>query len=101
MPKIIGIEHIVLHVGDLKRSKKFYNTLLGYLGFEHEWEFDKVVGWNNGDTMVWIRETDARGKKRKFRLGDIGIHHYAFELASRDDVDEDPLIKLSKEKTPD
>ena len=87
MPKIVGIEHIVLHVGDLDRSKKFYDAVLGHLGFKLEWEFDRVVGWDNGETMVWIRETDARGKKRKFRLGDIGIHHYAFELAERDHVD--------------
>ncbi len=87
MPKIVGIEHIVLQVGDLERSKKFYDIVLGHLGFEIEWEFDRVVGWNNGDTMVWIRETDAQGKKRKFRLGDIGIHHYAFELAKREHVD--------------
>ena len=31
---------------------------------------------------------DTRGKKRKYRKGDIGFHHYAFELASRKDVDE-------------
>ena len=28
-----------------------------------------------------------RGSKRKYRKGDIGFHHYAFELSSRKDVD--------------
>jgi catechol 2,3-dioxygenase-like lactoylglutathione lyase family enzyme len=88
VPNIIGIEHIVLHVGDLERSKPFYDGLLTFLGFKLEWEFGRVLGWDNGDTMVWIRETDAKGKKRKFRLGDIGFHHYAFELGKRADVDE-------------
>jgi len=88
VPDIIGIEHIVLHVGDLDRSKPFYDTLLGFLGFKLEWEFDRIAGWNNGDTMVWIRETDTQGKKRKFRLGDIGLHHYAFEFGKREHVDE-------------
>ncbi len=88
MPKIVGIEHIVLHVGDLERSRTFYDALLKFLGFKLEWEFDRVLGWDNGDTMVWIRETDARGKKRQFRLGDIGFHHYAFELGERAHVDE-------------
>jgi catechol 2,3-dioxygenase-like lactoylglutathione lyase family enzyme len=88
VPRIIGIEHIVLHVGDLDRSKPFYDKLLGFLGFRLEWEFGRVAGWDNGDTMVWIRETDARGKKRKFRLGDIGFHHYAFEFGKRAHVDE-------------
>jgi catechol 2,3-dioxygenase-like lactoylglutathione lyase family enzyme len=97
VPKIVGIEHIVLHVGDLERSAQFYETILGFLGFKREWEFGRVVGWDNGETMVWIRETDARGKKKKFRLGDIGIHHYAFELAKRDDVDDlHALLKKHK-----
>jgi catechol 2,3-dioxygenase-like lactoylglutathione lyase family enzyme len=102
VPKIVGIEHIVLHVGDLERSAKFYETVLGFLGFKREWEFGRVVGWDNGDTMVWIRETDARGKKRKFRLGDIGIHHYAFELAKREHVDDlHALLKKNKIKVVD
>ena len=88
MPKVIGIEHIVLHVGDLERSKRFYDSVLGFLGFKLEWEFGRVCGYDNGETMVWIRETDAQGKKRKFRLGDIGFHHYAFEFGKREDVDE-------------
>ena len=29
-----------------------------------------------------------KGRKRKYRKGDIGFHHYAFELASRKAVDE-------------
>ena len=27
------------------------------------------------------------GKKHKYRIGDVGLHHYAFELRSRKDVD--------------
>jgi catechol 2,3-dioxygenase-like lactoylglutathione lyase family enzyme len=88
MPKIIGIEHIVLRVGKLTKSKRFYDALLTFLGFELEWEFGRTAGWNNGDTMFWISEADAQGKKRKFRLGDIGFHHYAFEFGRRKDIDE-------------
>jgi catechol 2,3-dioxygenase-like lactoylglutathione lyase family enzyme len=102
MPKIVGIEHIVLRVGDLERSKKFYDALLTFLGFELEWEFDRTAGWNNGDTMVWISEADAQGKKRKFRLGDIGFHHYAFEFGKRAHVDElYDFLKKNKVKVVD
>ena len=102
MPKIVGIEHIVLHVGDLERSRKFYDTVLGFLGFKLEWEFDRVLGWDNGETMVWIREADAQGKKRKFRLGDVGFHHYAFELAERRHVDDlHALLKKHRIKVVD
>src|SRR5262249_2264418 len=44
-------------------------------------------GWTKGKTLFWIAAADAQGKKRKYRKGDIGFHHYAFELSSRNDVD--------------
>jgi catechol 2,3-dioxygenase-like lactoylglutathione lyase family enzyme len=47
-----------------------------------------MAGWSNGKTLLWISEADSIGKKRKYRKGDIGFHHYAFELSSRNDVDE-------------
>ena len=47
-----------------------------------------MAGWSNGKTLFWIAQADAQGRKRKHRKGDIGFHHYAFELASRKDVDE-------------
>ena len=37
--------------------------------------------------VFWIAAADAQGRKHKYRKGDIGFHHYAFELSSRDDVD--------------
>jgi catechol 2,3-dioxygenase-like lactoylglutathione lyase family enzyme len=37
--------------------------------------------------MFWIAEADARGKRHKYRIGDVGYHHYAFELGARRDVD--------------
>jgi catechol 2,3-dioxygenase-like lactoylglutathione lyase family enzyme len=36
---------------------------------------------------LWISAADSLGEKRKYRKGDIGFHHYAFELSSRNDVD--------------
>ena len=46
-----------------------------------------MAGWSNGKTLFWIAAADAQGKRRKYRKGDIGFHHYAFELSSRKDVD--------------
>jgi len=86
MARVVGIDHLSLSVGDFDRSKAFYAKLLGFLGFELEWEFDHVAGWNNGHTMLWIQE--AEGEKHPHRFGDIGFHHYAFELGERAEVDE-------------
>jgi len=88
MPRVVGIDHLVLSVGNFARSKKFYDKLLGFLGFKRKYDYADMAGWSNGKTLFWIAAADDQGRKRQYRKGDIGFHHYAFELASRDDVDE-------------
>jgi catechol 2,3-dioxygenase-like lactoylglutathione lyase family enzyme len=88
MARVVGIDHLVIRVGDYEKSKAFYGRLLGFLGFEILDEYTDSIGWTNGRTRFWIGPADAEGRKRKFRTGDIGFHHYAFELRSRKDVDE-------------
>ena len=87
MARVVGIDHLVIRVKDFERSKKFYDTVLGFLGFKRKYNFDKTAGWSNGKTLYWIGEADAEGKKHPHRIGNIGFHHYAFELSSRKDVD--------------
>jgi len=87
MPRVVGIDHLVLSVGDFARSRKFYDKLLGFLGFKRKHDYADMAGWSNGKTLFWIAAADEQGRKRKYRKGDVGFHHYAFELASRDDVD--------------
>ena len=87
MPRVVGIDHLVLSVGDFARSKAFYGKVLGFLGFKLENSYRDMAGWSNGKTLFWIAAADAEGRKRAFRKGDIGFHHYAFELSSRNDVD--------------
>jgi hypothetical protein len=88
MPRVVGIDRFVLSVGDFARSKEFYAKLLGFLGLKLKYDYADMAGWSNSKTLVWIAAADAQGRKRKYRKGDIGFHHYAFELASRNDVDE-------------
>lgn len=87
MPRVVGIDHLVVSVGEMKRSRAFYEKVLGFLGFRLKYDYSDIVGWSNGKTLFWIAAADARGRKHKYRKGDIGFHHYAFELASRRDVD--------------
>jgi catechol 2,3-dioxygenase-like lactoylglutathione lyase family enzyme len=88
MPRVVGIDHLVISVGDFARSKAFYGKVLGFLGFKLESSYPDMAGWSNGKTLFWIAAADAKGKKHKYRKGDIGFHHYAFELASRKNVDD-------------
>lgn len=87
MVRVIGIDHLAIRVADLAGSKAFYDRVLGFMGFEREWEFGETVGWNNGETMFWITQADAEGRRHRHRTGDVGYHHYAFELAARAEVD--------------
>ena len=88
MVRVVGIDHLVIRVGDFETSKKFYAPLMAFLGFDVEAEYEgSMMGWANGKTLFWIAAADAEGRKHKYRKSDIGFHHYAFRLRSRADVD--------------
>jgi catechol 2,3-dioxygenase-like lactoylglutathione lyase family enzyme len=84
MAKVVGIDHISIRVSDYEKSKEFYGKLFEFLGFEISDEYSDTIGWTNGRTRYWIAAAEGR---RKYRIGDVGLHHYAFQLRSRRDVD--------------
>src|SRR5215207_10752964 len=88
MVRVVGIDHLVIRVSDYEKSKAFYGGLFTFLGFKILDEYDETIGWTNGKTRFWIGPADSQGRKHKYRIGEIGFHHYAFELRSRRDVDE-------------
>ena len=73
MPRVVGIDHLVLIVGNFARSKTFYGKVLGFLGFKLKHEYPDMAGWSNGKTLFWIAAADAKGRKHKYRKGDIGF----------------------------
>src|ERR1700675_90390 len=84
MARVVGIDHLSIRVSDFEKSKAFYGRLFAFLGFEVEAEYPGTMGWKNGHTLFWIGQADSGGR-RKYRVGDVGIHHYAFRLRSRKD----------------
>lgn len=88
MSRVVGIDHLAVRVSDFPKSKAFYGGLFGFLGFEVLDEYEDSIGWTNGKTRYWISQADADGRKHKHRTGNIGLHHYAFELRNRKDVDD-------------
>jgi len=88
MARVVGIDHLVIRVSNFARSKRFYGDVLGFIGFKLKYDFGYAAGWSNGKTLFWIGEADAEGKKHPFRIGNIGFHHYAFEMSRRRDVDD-------------
>jgi catechol 2,3-dioxygenase-like lactoylglutathione lyase family enzyme len=87
MARVVNIDHISVRVSDFAKSKAFYSRLFTFLGFKVLDEMADAIGWTNGKTRYWIGAADAQGKKHKYRLGDVGLHHIGFELRSRKDVD--------------
>ena len=92
--KVVGIDHISIRVTDYKKSKVFYQKLFTFLGFEISEDYGSTIGWTNGHTRYWIAEAEGR---KSYKIGDVGIHHYAFELRNRKDVDALQAF-LEKEK---
>ena len=87
MVQVVNIDHLSVRVSNFAKSKTFYGKLFEFLGFEILDEYDGAIGWTNGKTRYWIGQADAKGRKHKYRIGDVGLHHYAFQLRSRKDVD--------------
>ena len=82
--KVVGIDHISVRVSDYQKSKAFYGKLFDFLGFEISDEYPGTIGWTNGKTRYWIAPAEGR---KTYSTGDVGLHHYAFELRNRKDVD--------------
>ena len=87
MVRVVNVDHLSVRVSDFARSKVFYAKFFDFLGFKVLDELDDAMGWTNGKTRYWIGQADAKGRKHKYRIGDVGLHHYAFQLRSRKDVD--------------
>src|SRR5690242_21876712 len=88
MSRIVDVDHVSICVSDFERSKRFYGALFRFLGMKVMDEYENAIGWKNGRTRFWISRADAKGRKHKHRIGDVGFHHYAFSLRSRKDVDD-------------
>ena len=82
--RVVGIDHISVRVSDYDKSKTFYAGLFAFLGFELSDDYGTTIGWTNGKTRFWIAPAEGR---KSYRIGDVGLHHYAFELRNRKDVD--------------
>ncbi|HEY1721444.1 MAG TPA: VOC family protein [Magnetospirillaceae bacterium] len=99
MVRVVGVDHLTISVSDYKKSKVFYGKLFPFLGFEVLGEYATMIGWTNGKTRFWISKA-KRGAKKTHKFGDVGFHHYAFELRNRKDVDDLENFAANELKAP-
>ncbi len=71
--KVTGIDHVVLHVKDLERSKKFYVELLG-MEVEHEYSWGVFLRCGNQMVALFEAEDGA-----EIHAGDE-MNHMALRL---------------------
>jgi glyoxylase I family protein len=86
-----GVHHVDLVVSSIERSLPFYRDLLGPLGWhgigEVEGERGETIWYLTGrECSIGLREAQSDG--RPHDRSALGLHHLAFEAASRAAVDE-------------
>ena len=96
-----GIHHVDLVVSSIERSLPFYRDLLGPLGWhgvtEVQGERNETIWylWGPGSSLG-VREA-LSPREAPFDRYEIGVHHVAFEAASRAAVDERAAWVASRE----
>ena len=86
MPEVLGLEHLDLTVSDLVRSAKFYAAIFAELGFKRIEEDEGQVRWANAHMSFAIRPARTRDGAGFDRYR-AGLHHLAFKVRSRTEVD--------------
>lgn len=80
------LDHIELYTGDFPRARRFWEFLLGFLGYDHFQAWPEGQSWRKGDfylVLVQARE-EGRGSFHRCRPG---LNHIAFRVDDRDAVD--------------
>lgn len=82
------MHHLDLTVGDLGRSKPFYDLVLGFLGYRCVKNTAQVIVWDlalpDGVCGLAIRPAQRRREHDRYAAG---LHHFAWNASSRADVD--------------
>lgn len=86
------VHHIDLTVIEPKESFPFYNALLGELGYRFEREDDRGFEWmlqsEFGSHSVGIVRASPEGARYPHDRFSPGLHHVAWGVESREDVDQ-------------
>jgi glyoxylase I family protein len=90
----LGMHHVDVVVSSLERSLPFYRELLRPLGYTEAYEArgerGETIWYLDGEGVgasLGIREASSRSGSGYDRYA-VGLHHLAFEAASRESVDE-------------
>jgi len=85
------VHHVVLTVRDPARSFSLYDAVLTDLGYRLKRQNDQGFGWEletpSGSHSIDLARASADGSKRLHDRYSPGLHHLAWKVESRDEVD--------------
>jgi glyoxylase I family protein len=87
--EVIGIDHIYVAVSDLDQSEKFYDRVMGILGFRKNTftnEGDRHVQYYNRHFGFVLRP--ARNARAQHDPLAVGLHHFCFRVEDGPGVDD-------------
>lgn len=84
MPGSSSLRHLSLEVGDIARTKWFYDRFLGQLGFRRFVEEAGYVAYTDGDLTLWLIHERSPRIRRRAPTGDEEViaEHLAFHVDS-------------------
>ncbi|MBI5960838.1 MAG: VOC family protein [Chloroflexi bacterium] len=83
-----GINHVILTVSDLQKSKAFYGDLLGFEVKEIPAEYGNLMYFMVGEISIWLITHAATPAGDRFSEFRIGLDHLAFTAPNKAALDE-------------
>ena len=85
---IVG--HVGIEVASLSKSKKFYKTLFGGLGFKVMMDAEDGLGFSNQNFSIWVSELRQPRVKREAPTGEefVVADHLAILVQNKETVDD-------------
>ena len=82
------LEHITINVSNPSKSLPFYKEFFRYFEYDvFKEDEERLAMRKKGTPDFWVVATEEEYLKNKFNRGNTGINHFAFHVASREEVD--------------
>jgi|ERR1700751_1306719 catechol 2,3-dioxygenase-like lactoylglutathione lyase family enzyme len=78
------LDHFAINCVDYPRSQKFYDAVLGVLGYSRQADFGDAIGYGrDGKPAFWIAEGTGMGPNREVHLAFAAADHDAVRAFHR------------------
>jgi len=82
------IYHVDIVVSNFNKSAKFYDGLLGWLGYRRIFYEKGEAGWGIKGCNIWVGQCKEKFAQHGYHRKRVGVNHIAFHADSRKTVDQ-------------